>query len=879
MRNVIAIVKRDALRLLRVPAAWVILFGLIFIPPLYAWFNVLGFWDPYGNTVNIHIAVVNQDKGTDNELTGKVNLGDQIVDQLKENHQLGWRFMDVDEAMKQVKTSESYAAIIIPEDFSEQLTGVITNNASRPVLEYFVNEKANALATKVTDTGASTVDKQINNTFVSTASKAISTAINSTSDQINTASRNTSQETVSDLYVIRENLNKTQSTIQEVDNQLAQIPNKTQNARLALQQAQNLQLTASQGLNSASDLFGQTQGSLNTFLSTSSTNLDQSSVLLSQASSQANIAASRVTGSLTVANGAIQSATNTAQDVNAKNSKLLESLKDMNMPGASDVIKQFEKQNADFGQSLSNLQKLNKDTGETVSNTSALADQLNGVTQNTLSATSTTRQKLISGSLPQLNQGLSTLSTSSGNLSSILNSQNAIFQQAYTALDQLDQTSDSTRQSLGTIKNYLAQTDTKLATLTTDLDALGSSNALSNYFGKNGKLDVSKIADFMQSPTVLDTKILYPVTAYGSGMAPLFISLSLWVGVFTLMVIIKLEVDDEDIDNPTPSELYWGRWLLLAPIVTIQGLVTTLGAVIIGVQTASVPLLLLTGMLTSLVYLSIVYALSTTFMHIGKALCIVLVILQIPGASGLYPIEMMPDFFRQIYPFLPFTYSINALRETIGGFYGNSWGVNVGKLFIFAFLFFALGLLGRPRINNLNRLFAKEIAESDMIVSEPVEQLGNEFTLSQEIAMLANKDEYRQMIIEKASHFADLYPKLKRGALIAGILVPAILGVTFSLTSGTKVAALAAWIIWILVIIAFLMSIEMTRDKLLRQLRLGTLDDETLHSMLSLHNGSHQYNRRRNSKKDETIASDITDTVDIHLPTTFDTNTQGGDEA
>lgn len=184
MRNAFAIVKRDILRLLRVPAAWVILFGLVFIPPLYSWFNVLGFWDPYGNTLNIRVAVVNQDRGADNEIMGKANLGNQIVSQLKVNSQLGWRFVDEDEAMDQVKSGESYAAIIIPKDFSKQLTGVITDGSARPQLEYYVNEKANALASKVTDTGASTVDKQVNNTFVSTVSKVVSSKVNSTGERL-----------------------------------------------------------------------------------------------------------------------------------------------------------------------------------------------------------------------------------------------------------------------------------------------------------------------------------------------------------------------------------------------------------------------------------------------------------------------------------------------------------------------------------------------------------------------------------------------------------------------------------------------------------------------------------------------------------------------
>ncbi|RBP97833.1 hypothetical protein CRD60_04390 [Bifidobacterium aemilianum] len=832
MRNVFAIVKRDVLRLLRVPSAWIIILGLIFIPPLYAWFNVIGFWDPYGNTLNIHVAIANQDEGTNNKLMGKVNLGDQIVSQLKGNKQLGWQFVDRSEAMEQVESGRSYAAIVIPKDFSERLSGVVTGDSKRPQMEYYVNEKANAIATKVTDTGANTVDQQVNNTFVSTVSKVVSKTLNTAGDTINAASDEASRETAADLKTVQDNIGKVRSLTNDLRGQLGDIPNKTQEARQALQTTQDLQASASQGLAGTANVLGQTQDGINGFVASTSSNLDQGSALLSHASGKANLVISDLTSHLTVANGDVGAAVNKVQDLNDTNAQIIKDLEDLGLPGSADIIAKLKAQNETLGQSISNLQKLNADTGATISNTGASADSINTATQTTLTATGQARKDIISGALPQLNNGLTTLSSTSANLGAGLNSQGSLIDQTKLVLDQLDKSAAASIKSLESTDTGLRQMQDKLATLSTDLTALGSSNALGKYFGKDGKLDVAMVADFMLSPTVLDTKLVYPVASYGSGMAPLFVNLSLWVGAFMLMVIVKLEVDDDELDDPTPSERYWGRWLLLAPMAALQGLVTAIGSSMIGVQTASLPVFALTAMVASLVYLSITYALSTTFLHVGKGLCIVLVILQIPGASGLYPIEMMPAFFRNMYPFFPFTYSINALRETIGGFYGNHWLMDMGKLLIFAVLFFTLGLLGRPRLNNLNLLFARQIAESDMIVGEPVQQISHEFRLSQAISLLADRDEYRQIIERKANHFAQLYPKLKRIALVAGIVVPAILAVVFSFTTGTMLVALAVWIVWILIMIAFLMAIEMMRDNVTRQVRLGTLDDEAIRGML-----------------------------------------------
>ena len=121
MRNVLQILRRDLKRLVTVPAAWVIMIGITIIPPLYAWFNIYGFWNPYGNTDSIKVAVANMDEGTDNALLGKVNLGDQIEGTLKSNDQLGWEFMGKANAMEAVESGDCYAAIVIPSDFSEDL--------------------------------------------------------------------------------------------------------------------------------------------------------------------------------------------------------------------------------------------------------------------------------------------------------------------------------------------------------------------------------------------------------------------------------------------------------------------------------------------------------------------------------------------------------------------------------------------------------------------------------------------------------------------------------------------------------------------------------------------------------------------------------------
>ena len=841
MGNVLAILKRDLIRMLKVPAAWVIITGLIFIPPLYAWFNIVGFWNPYGNTHGIQVVVANNDKGTDNALIGKQNLGDQIVTQLEANNQLGWMFASESAAMSQVESGKAYAAIIIPEDFSDRMAGVVTGG-KRPNLEYYVNEKASAIAPKITDIGASTVDTQVNGTFVSTVSEVLSEAVNKASDKANATAGTLQTKTLTSLDEARRDVVNTRDKIGELTTTLKQTPDKTQEARTALADVQRLATDASSGLNSTSQLIGATQSTLNTFVSSTSGTLDTGTSLLSQASQQASDGVNQVAGGITVANGAVGDAVTTLTQVNQTNKQVIDTLNGIvaNPPAGVDttalqqVIDKLERQNAATAETLKDAKTLNDDTAKTVQSVAGLATNFNNATQSTLATTTDARKTLTSGALPQLNSGLNTLAGTTGTLAGGLTSQGALVDQTNVVLDQLDHAAADTVTALDDTDKTLADVQTRLDTVATDLRALDTSSTLGDLFGDgSGKLDTKRIAEFMLSPTVLDTKKLYPVNAYGSGMAPLFTNMALWVGAFALAVILKLETDDEGIENMSITQGYLGRFTLFSVIAAAQGMVTTIGDLILGVQSVNPFAFVLTGMITSLVYASLIFALSTTFLHVGKGVCVALIILQIPGASGLYPIEMMPAFFRNLYPYFPFSYGIAAMRETIGGFYDGHWMRDMGHLALYAALAFALGLFVRPRIANLNRMFAREIAESDIMRGEPVSIRGREYPIAQALHALGDRAEYREYITDKAARFAELYPRLKRGALIVGLVVPLALVVTFSLTTDTKLEALAAWTVWVLIVIAFLLMLEYARDSVRRQVELGTLSDETIQEAIS----------------------------------------------
>ena len=284
----------------------------------------------------------------------------------------------------------------------------------------------------------------------------------------------------------------------------------------------------------------------------------------------------------------------------------------------------------------------------------------------------------------------------------------------------------------------------------------------------------------------------------------------------------------EGIPGLTLAQRYWGRYLFLAAIAVMQAVICCVGVLALGVQTVSAPALIFAAALASLAYLSIIYAFSVTLQHIGKGICVVLVFAQIPGASGLYPIEMTSPFFQSIYPLFPFTYGIGAMREAICGFYGGQYVSDLLVLALFLVLFMALGLLIRPLMANVNRMVARQVRDGGLFNGEDVDIPVRPYRISQIMRALSDKDTYATALQQRYATFNRWYPRLMKGALILGVAVPVVLAVIFALTPTEKVWLLTGWLIWIIVIFVALVVIESLRFSFERQLKLESLSDASL---------------------------------------------------
>ena len=840
MSNVVNALKRDVIRLFKAPAALVVVVFLIVLPSLYTWFNVVGFWDPYGSTGNLRVCVVNEDKGTTNELTGTLNMGDQIVEKLESNEQLGWVFTDRETAMEEINSGKSYAVFLIPSDFSENTLTLLSGNFVAPQLKYYVNEKAGAVSPKITDSGANTLEKTINSTFASTVSEVIADAFDKGVVQSQNAITKSKSEVVEQLSKANSSLCLARSTISDFNAATSDATQKAKDAQSSLddvkQQVQNL----SDAMKNLSSVLSLVQSKMGPFISTMNTSMDKASSLISKTSASTNTAIGNTATAISNAQGNVQAAVKYGEGVVAQNETLIQKLKDIDQSSLTEeqkevlnnTISSLESQNESLSQGLEGLGQISTELDTAATDIAQASTKVNSATQNALKNTDEYRSSFTTNTYPVLNEGLIKLSSTTSDLSAIISNQSFIVDQSYQVLDQFINALGSTSIALGQTDSFLSSVQSSISTIQTDVVALNTSNEVTSLIGEDG-LDPEKIADFMLSPTQLETESLYEVNAYGSAMAPLFMNMSLWIGVFMLLVILRQEVDGEGISHFTTRQRYLVKWLFFAPLAMLQAVVCCAGNLFIGVQVASVPLFFLTAMLASLTYLSIQYALSITLQHIGKAFCVILIFVQIPGATGLYPIEMTPDFFQVLYPFFPFTYGINALRETIGGFYEMQWGFYVGMLLLFFAIFFIGAFIARPSFVNLNRMFSKQIKDADLFNGEDVPIPARRYRAQRLFFRLANEAKYRDKLAHEVDQYLNLYPRLRNGAFIIGSLALVLVTLFMALFQAEKVAILTFWLIWLASFIIFLIIVEFTKDRLEHESSLAFLSNEEVDRLIS----------------------------------------------
>ena len=832
---ILQIFLRDMKRLVRNPVACVIVAGALVLPALYAWYTIAAFWDPYQNTDDIQVAVVDNDEGASSELTGEVNIGHEVVEDLSQNHQLGWQIVDEATAMDGVNAGRYYAALVLPQDFSASFLTVLDGHFERPKIDFYVNEEMTASGVKVAEAGASAVEKSINEEFVSTVSKKViemtqkaGKGILEDSDKANgSLSRgvqeadDTIRSTIDMLDGLRPTLDSASATVADGQQALEDIKGDLPGLDARL-------LGAQQQLDKV-------RSALDAYSSSVTEEVTQASLEMGIAASRASAAAGRISGKLESALGSVDAAIDEAERLSALNASMLTRLRAeaATNPGLSGAIANLEQENNELASTLSSLRSLSSSLGSAISSTDAAVQNISNAVESSSAALREATTNIRDQVIPKLNASLDDLAASIGVIRGALISLEPVVEECVSVTASLQDTLGRSQGIVEGTRDSLQGIEQGLNSSLTDLQALQGSatyKLIAEYLG----ISDDKLADFIASPVDMHTNDVFPVSNYGSGVAPFFTNLALWVAGFILMAIVRIRVDPKGLPKLSRVDAYFGRWLTYVVFGIIQGAIVCIGDLVIGVHCANAFAFVLAGILTAFVYVNLMYALAYSMRHLGKAIAVFVLILQIPGSSGMFPVEMMPSFYQWLHPLLPFTYSIDAMREALAGFYGLDylWDM-LTLLLVFFPIGLAIGLVMGKYGYNLNILFDRKLGSTDLFVSEAAAGLKPAFRLRTMVRALLNTSEYRSFIIARAKRFDRNYTKLARIGWVAMFAMPVLMMVCIGVFQGNpdaKLIMLAWFFVGLLAVAAYLIVISFLNSDIEYQMALAKQGDSDLKS-------------------------------------------------
>ena len=647
MKNVWRLFVADLKSLKDNVIALVVVIGLAVVPALYAWFNTLGFWDPYSETGAIAVAVANEDEGYRSEaMPETINAGDEVVATLRANDQFKWEFVDETEATEGVDSGRYYAAIVIPKTFSEDLMTVFSTNPEPATIVYYTNQKENAIAPRLTDQGATTLSVDIDEDFTKAVTNAALSASTSLTSYLNGEGFSEYTEALIDR------LSETVEDLQAASAEATAFADLVDSCITLSETNSHILDDATTVTNSLKPLLDEATSSLNSGADA----LESGASTLTDALGAADEALGRLESALQNAQNQGAGQTNAGDEINK----------------ARDALNQLKELSTADIDSLSD---------ELASDLTALSNAAN--------------------------QAASDLATQNSDLSTTANSLGTSLTQTKAALESTASTLDDAATELGSTRDKLQ----------TALDS-NDWNEIRTIIGN----DPSRIASFVSAPTKLEKIPVYPIANNGSAMSPFYTSLSLWIGAIFLVALVRTTITPKRLAQlhwPKPYQLYLGRYLFFALLSFIQATILALGNLLfLDIQCVHPWLYLLTCWLTGLVFSNVVYTLTVSFGRVGEAIAVILLVLQVGGSGGIFPVVMSGELFQVIYPFLPFTHSMEAFQSCIAGIYGNQFLVSIGLLLAMVLPMLLLGLVLRTPIIRLLTKVTNKIEETSLFISE-----------------------------------------------------------------------------------------------------------------------------------------------------------------
>lgn len=722
MRNILRVFRDDVQLGVRNIIGVIVLVGLVLVPAMYAWFNDLASWDPYGNTQGLKVAVANSDEGYRGDLVPiRVKAGEAVVSSLRANKSFDWKFVDEDDAIEGVKSGEYYAAIVIPSSFSRDMMSVFSDDVTHSDIIYYMNEKANPIAPRLTDAGASQIQEEIRKQFTSTVTEI---ALNTMSDL--------SQYVDSDSF--KNYAARLDSSLADAISDVGNVSGQVRSISSLVSSTNSLVASSEKMLSdsgSASDAVSKATGSARQDLDESSKSLDG----LTQAVNEAIDKSAQSFDSISQHADAAYDAVGDIADLSSKDLRQLsgdvsdsaqaydqmaDTLQTVNADGRLDGVISQMRSSAETQRQLSaSLVEYADAIDQASGESDAKRDETRQLIEQARSEITTLQSQYepdVKGAIEELSASLDQASGYSTDLAGKID---ATVASLTTATDSLG---NSLVAAQGTLNETASQLDGAVSDLKQakdDLDkalASGDIEALKKIIGD----DASSLSMYLSAPVKIERNAVYPIENNGSMMIPFYTLLSLWVGAVILVAMLQVNLGQgrrEMYSGIKPSEEYFGRYGIFSLLSFGQSLFVCLGDVfLLQVQCVHPVLFVISGLVIGQVFAFFVYTLTVSFGNVGKALSVILLVVQVAGSGGIFPIEMSGGIYEVLYPFLPFVYGMKALQACVAGIYGmelvQSLAYIVVSLGTFSLL---LGLVIRKPIIKFNNFSHEQLSKTKLM--------------------------------------------------------------------------------------------------------------------------------------------------------------------
>ncbi len=692
MKTIFGIFGNDIKSIVKHFFVLVIVIALGVLPALYAWVNIYACWDPYGNTENMKVAISSRDRGIYRSDGTHINKADEVIARVQDDTSIKYvPVEDPDQAIQDVKAGKYYAAYIFEDGFTydmEHFEDAINDEDAR--IMYYYNTKKNAIGPKVTDGVATKLLSTVNEEYLRTVLGRFFGDTKEFADSLDT-----------------------DEAVDDVIEQLTQARDAMHQYNVAIDQ-----YLASSG--SISGVLSAAKGQLDTSRREGKADMAKARKIYQQTKKDLKAVSRGIRSRVRQVDKSIDALDEIIQALKQpidekERQKLIEQAEEI----ADEILTELEALRAlipgegdtpasriaasTLDLMIDAIEKIKEDVKEPSRIDAVMADlqAIKKINEEEL-------LPVLKQTVSEVEKALKLTKPLLSSTSALLDDIDPIIDSAGRTLTSLDRTLISLQGTLGPLEDRLDDLIQKVE----DADQEDKADILMDFLGG----DPDRYTSFFVSPVKIRTETIYPVVAYGAAMAPFYTIIALWVGGVMLVTLMNTNIDRRKYPQATEAQGFFGRYLIFFLLGQIQAAVVIAGDIFLLHCSPVHPWLMwLSAAVTSFVFGLLIYALVLSFGNVGRAAVIVIMVLQISGSSGSFPIEVLPELFGKIYKFFPFPYGINAMREAICGLYGADYLIYLGQLLPFAALAVLIGLFIRKPFIGVDRYVTEKLEETEVL--------------------------------------------------------------------------------------------------------------------------------------------------------------------